>query len=423
MKRNHVLILAALLVGGAASGLLAFHAKGPAQPEPAPSDSKPPALVVHEWGTFTSFSGADGKNLRFPHKSGDLPNFVYYTHDGLTKSARSFNLDNPISLETPVLYFYPEREMTASVTVDFPQGLMTEWYPLADGERSWRRAPKQLNWKNIKLLPNATVSVDNPNKDDEDPPAKPKPGTLTLPKGRGESHYYAARETDAAPLQIKNGDQMEQEKFLFYRGVADFAPPLSVTALGNNEFKITNHGKGQATGLILVQIARQGTNVVGRAKVGNLDGGASTTAYIGCKSVDTIENIGETMVRSLVEAGLYEKEARAMVKTWKSDWFADPGTRLLYVAPTTYADEMLPLKIEPKPTSVVRVLVGRHDIITPEQERDLDVAVKELEELRKEYETVTRKLETINGAVEKDFGRFRSPALDAASRRLKEAPK
>ncbi len=32
-------------------------------------------------------------------------------------------------METPVLYFYTPREMTVNVRVDFPQGLLTEYYP------------------------------------------------------------------------------------------------------------------------------------------------------------------------------------------------------------------------------------------------------------------------------------------------------
>ena len=34
-------------------------------------------LIVHEWGTFTSFSGSDGKLVGFRPNNQDLPNFVY----------------------------------------------------------------------------------------------------------------------------------------------------------------------------------------------------------------------------------------------------------------------------------------------------------------------------------------------------------
>ena len=47
----------------------------------------------------------------------------------------------------------------------------------------------------------------------------------TFPVESGPSHYYKARDTDATPLSA--GWQIE--KFLFYRGVGQFAPPISAT--------------------------------------------------------------------------------------------------------------------------------------------------------------------------------------------------
>ena len=38
-------------------------------------------------------------------------------------------------------------------------------------------------------------------------------------------------------------------------------------------------------------------------------------------------------MRSMVDEGLYEKEARAMVATWKGSWLDEPGTRVLYLLP------------------------------------------------------------------------------------------
>ena len=71
--------------------------------------------------------------------------------------------------------------------------------------------------------------------------------------------------------------------------------------------------------------------------------------------------------------GLYEKEARAMVKTWESSWFAEQGTgtRLLYTVPRRVTDTILRLKITPTPDETVRVVVGRIDVLTPEQESKL----------------------------------------------------
>lgn len=69
-----------------------------------------------------------------------------------------------------------------------------------------------------------------------------------------------------------------------------------------------------------------------------------------------------------------------MVKTWSSAWFGEEGTRVLYVLPGDLTDELLPLQIEPKPASLTRVLVGRHDVLTPEREKQIDAwLVQEIE--------------------------------------------
>ena len=77
----------------------------------------------------------------------------------------------------------------------------------------------------------------------------------------------------------------------------------------------------------------------------------------------------------LVSSGLYAKEAKAMVATWRDQWFED-GLRVFYVLPRADTDAALPLKIDPAPDALTRVLVVRVEVLTPEQvqsvRRDLD---------------------------------------------------
>src|SRR4029077_9160312 len=74
----------------------------------------------------------------------------------------------------------------------------------------------------------------------------------------------------------------------------------------------------------------------------------------------------ETTVRELTATGLYEKEALAMVNTWRTSWFGENGTRLLYLVSGTLTDKLLPLTVDPAPDERVRVLVGRLETLTPE---------------------------------------------------------
>lgn len=145
-------------------------------------------LVVHEWGTFTSVSTADGKRQTWSPLTGpsDLPSFVYrsreqteFVRGNCVKCGWAY-----VRMETPVLYFYSDRELPVSVKVGFPQGSITEWYPQAS------QSGRGINWSNFTVKPGA-----QPN----------------FPVEKAESHYYPARETDAAPLTLGN----ERRNFCF----------------------------------------------------------------------------------------------------------------------------------------------------------------------------------------------------------------
>ena len=87
-------------------------------------------LIVHEWGTFTSFSGSNGVHLDFrPLRDQDLPPFVLNRADQSGHIFWKGRIRTRVRMETPVTYFYTDRERTVRASVDFPQGLLTEFYP------------------------------------------------------------------------------------------------------------------------------------------------------------------------------------------------------------------------------------------------------------------------------------------------------
>jgi hypothetical protein len=72
----------------------------------------------------------------------------------------------------------------------------------------------------------------------------------------------------------------------------------------------------------------------------------------------------------LEQSGLYHDESLAMVNTWRRQWFLTPGLRLLYLAPTAWIDAVIPLTVSPVPDSVVRTMVIRVELLTPETEAE-----------------------------------------------------
>jgi hypothetical protein len=68
---------------------------------------------------------------------------------------------------------------------------------------------------------------------------------------------------------------------------------------------------------------------------------------------------------ALVKAGLYNKEATAMLATWKDSYFEKPGMRIFWIVPENWVNTILPLSISPAPKQTNRVFVGRYDILSP----------------------------------------------------------
>jgi hypothetical protein len=331
-------------------------------------------LIVHEWGTFTSIAGKDGIALEWRPLNGppDLPKFVHTIQErsaGLRDATPKADLTAKVRMETPVIYFYSNNEMDVSVKVDFPKGKITEWYPQA------RLVSTGINWGRFKVTPGAA---------------------LNLPAEYSPSHYFAARETDSALIQVCSTDSKpaQQEKFLFYRGVGTFDLPLSVKLAGDRVM-LTNLSQNTLAHLILFE------NRGGKIGYRLLDAFAGETTTERPVLNENIDSLILDLKQTLIASGLYEKEADAMIKTWRTSWFEE-GTRVFYVLPREATDTVLPIDVDPKPTQLVRVLVGRAEIITPETEQAVQRQVSRLGD-PKTREDAMRAI--------RSYGRFSEPIL------------
>lgn len=320
-------------------------------------------LTAHEWGTFTSVQGADGVQLEWnPLVSSELPKFVYdrARPSGNQPQAGIFLGKSMASLqrmETPVIYFYSGQEQKVDVSVKFPQGIVTEWFPQAS-----KYDPQLMRWNGVDIIP-----------------AKSKEASdKLLPVDASGSHYFAARETDGDLLRVGNdrGEKWirEHEKFLFYRGVGFFKAPLQA-ALGTTDDLVVlkNSGSEPLSNLYVLYI-RHGSGKY--LYVDRLSLGQERTVKLATQTelsdLSTLRTrLAAEMAASLVKEGLYKREAAAMVKTWNDSWFGEEGLRVLYTLPRAWTDRTLPLDISPAPSELVRVMVGRAEMITPAMEWDL----------------------------------------------------
>ncbi len=288
-------------------------------------------LVVHEWGTFTTHHGPDGEPTiwRPLTEASDLPTFVYVAKPRATQKN---TYPGTVRMETPVLYFYGDAKQPVSVDVGFPSGIISEWYPRA----KWTR--QGIRWPRVTILPGETAE---------------------LLREEAPSHYYPARETDAALVRRTQNGKAQHEKFLFYRGVGTFDTPVRLR-LDGEVVRVRVVGPDDVDRGLLFE--RRGDAVGFRAL--DLSAGEAVVDRP-TPTTDAITALEDELRALLVAEGLYAREAQAMLDTWRDTWSAE-GLRVLYIVPRRLTDQVLPLALRPVPSSLVRVLVARAEVIPPD---------------------------------------------------------
>ncbi|MGB7438154.1 MAG: hypothetical protein WBR26_19435 [Candidatus Acidiferrum sp.] len=311
-------------------------------------------LTVHEWGTFTSIAGADGQPMDWLSLTGstDLPGFVEHFHDVKFKGG----LRGTVRMETPVIYFYSSGENTVSVEATFSKGLITEWYPHADSVNPGLStpyfslhsmdSPGAISWNSVHIDPHAAADFLSDS---------------------SENHYYAARATASAPIDVPASSGPQREKFLFYRGVAAFAPPITVTVPSDRTVQLQTDSAEEIPDAILFE--RRGSKAGYRVLGPLSDQAAFALPNLG----GSIDSVASDLEQTLIARGLFADEAHAMLETWKNSWFEE-GARLIYIVPRAFVDSVLPLTIKPAPANKVRVFVGRLELITPATQQAVESA-------------------------------------------------
>ncbi len=356
-------------------------------PAPAGSGAK---YEVHEWGTFTSLQSASGDPEPWnPFTQSDLPSFVFsrqmptLNRDKRNRHAAEFLLLFGKTggawlqrMETPVLYFHADQAMEVDVSVEFPTGVLSEWFPqvstfgpvsgvaavLPDSNR------QHLTWNGVRILGPGESRWQS---------ATPE----ALPSDSTSSHYYAARETGANLVEVTKPFATEaspqRDRFLFYRGAGNFAAPLRVGRPRPDLLHLSNSSEAAMGPLFVVRRSAQG---LAFTRVATLAGNRATTVDLprvsaqptiaGTPSATAPESadLARQMASDLIDAGLNQDEAHAMVKTWSDAWFEESGVRVLYLLPRSWVDQLLPLRLNPAPEKLVRAFVGRADSLDADTE-------------------------------------------------------
>ena len=344
------------------------------------------SLIVHEWGTFTSLQNEAGQAIGGINTDDEpVPQFVHRLADFLLlrptevpaiffQGAPRCHPDVTMRLETPVLYFHPPKaQPTAqgvSVTATFRGGWLSEFYPNADanapGVRSNTMVFGPLRSSTVSTLTWNNLAVGG----DWSGPATTQ-------------HVWTSpRAVRTAAVRTADG---EAEKFLFYRGVAHIDAPIAITQDANAMElvlrsqcppEITGHEPLKVKSLWLVDIVASGRVAFRAMPEVTLDGEGKTLKTIsshfapGDYSEANQEKLKASLHDALVAEGLFDDEAQALLNTWELSYFKSTGMRVFFLVPRAWTDYYLPLNVS-APAKIIRVMVGRIELVTPEQRNHL----------------------------------------------------
>lgn len=361
------------------------------------------ALEVHEWGTFTVLVSSRGQTVDWYQPYSDaarLPAFVNM-NPMFAKSNIPFA---QVRMETPVIYFYPEKEMDVSVRVAFAEGSITERFPATNDEPYTSRS-SHLVVSKLDGLQSIACTVIPPTSDEifdqrmrefsvKAPPTAVRWSGKLLPPSHEDGklipavvskqgdNYAAARNvpdawifhSDVSNKFAPNVNQVE--KFIFYRGAGQSLPPYSVSMTNDRSISFSSYSQSDSTFLIALRVKDGKATWVQMPNVPGPTQDAPRLANITFPDEAISLEQADTELRALFQAelterGLSKAEAKAMVDTWNHTWFSEPGQRVFTIVDRTWVDSVLPLAITPQPQKIERVFVARYEVLSPTTEKEL----------------------------------------------------
>lgn len=325
------------------------------------------ALEVHEWGTFTVLSGSDGNQVSWYQPSSDLAALPAFVGKGtIFKSGPAI-----VRMETPVIYFYPEKTQKIAVSATFKDGIISETYPFPPSSSSM--IGQKVTWTGTLHPPGDKAALPLiPQVSDPDP-HEPYSAARNVPDA-----WIFQSDLEKNPFKTGEALPPQAEKFIFYRGSGQARLPLTASLSSAGEIIISNHGSEPFIHGIALTVADGKAVWKEIPSIPAYDAKDHTNSVKSFELPQTPRPLSEVenelaafWNERLVSTGLTKDEAAAMVATWRATWFREAGTRILTIVPRPFVDDLLPLEITPVPAQLERVFVARYEIISPEKEESL----------------------------------------------------
>lgn len=376
-------------------------------------------LIIHEWGTFTSLQDEEGRTIGGLNVDEEfLPPFVHdlypvrighNTEIPTTRIFKGLSACNPtvtMRLETPVVYVHlpaGQASATFDLSATFHGGFLSQFYPLAEPSVDGRA----LRWQDVtttSVVDGKTVSQtvrqlqvrsSGPNGSATwqlwRAPVLTTATTSTLTwRGIRAGGTLAAPETESpiwlAPRAVAAANLAvgkEQERYLFYRGLAHLdAPLVAKRSADGRSLRVTPRmgalDPGMVPRLWLADLRGDGTaafHTVGlnlpyrrddQPAFSDIPASFTASDY----SAERLATLRQELHAALVVDGLFADEAHALLNTWEASYFKAPGQRLFFLVPRAWTDRVLPLTTS-TPAVITRSMMGRIEVVSPAQRQAL----------------------------------------------------
>lgn len=377
-------------------------------------------LVIHEWGTFTSLQDEEGRTIGGLNVDEEfLPNFVhdlypvtigYNREIPTTRAFKGISACNPtvtMRLETPVVYVHLPPGQTAAtfdLSATFHGGFLSQFYPLAEPTVNGR----PLRWQDVtttSLVEGKQISqtiselqVMGPGQNGattwqrwQAPVLSAKTSSTLTWRGIRAGGTLTAPETDSpiwlAPRAVAAADLAvgkEQERYLFYRGLAHLDAPLVAKRSADGRTlrvkpRLPDLDPSTVPQLWLADLRGDGTAAFHTVDIAihhlrSLDEAAFSdipaTFTANDYSAERLATLREELHAALVADGLFADEAHALLNTWEASYFKAAGQRLFFLVPRVWTDRVLPLTTS-IPAVITRSMMGRIEVVSPAQRQAL----------------------------------------------------
>lgn len=310
----------------------------------------PPAhLQVHHWATFTVFHAAAAQTsvAGVGHAEEQLPAFVH---------ARSLAAAGPplAQIQTAGAFFHVDAAGDVQVDLAMPQAQVSaEWPPATSGTQGTvaSLASGHATWQ-LHL----------------EPAAGQLPALAGVEPGSLWQSLRAAGGARLTNLAAVGGS----DDLLFYRALGNFTPPLQISAKKDASIQgysgsLSNTGQAEIPRAWLLYLHAGGGLL---QPLHNVAGKATTTFSPTPKELpaDYFKNVEATLTGALQDAGLTAPEAKALFSSFSHNWLKTFGLRVIVVAPQAWMDNYAQVNVTPRPDSEVRVMLGRFELLTAEDE-------------------------------------------------------